>query len=188
MPIRLVLADDHILVRQGLRSLLERQGYQVVGEATDGLEAVEQVKALRPDVVIMDVSMPHLNGIDAARKISASMPATKAILLTQHEEDVYVSGALEAGVRGYVLKSQVAGDLLNAVQRVSSGQVYLSPGVSQAVVTAYRTRPGKSADPLTQRERQVLQLIAEGKSTKDVASILFISVSRVSPLAPDAKA
>jgi two-component system, NarL family, response regulator NreC len=177
MPIRLVLADDHILViRQGLRTLLEREGHQVIGEAADGLEAVKQVAALQPDVVIMDVSMPNLNGIDAIREISASVPATKAILLTQLDEDVYVSGALEAGVRGYVLKSQVAGDLLNAVQRVSSGQVYLSPGVSQAVVAAYRTRPQKSSDPLTLRERQVLQLIAEGKSTKDVASILFISV------------
>ncbi len=176
MPIRLVLADDHILVRQGLRSLLEREGHQVIGEAADGLEAVKQVAALKPDVVIMDISMPNLNGIDAAREILASAPATKAILLTQHDEDVYVTGALEAGVRGYVLKNQVAGDLLNAVQRVSSGQVYLSPGVSQAVVTAYRTRPQKSSDPLTLRERQVLQLIAEGKSTKDVASILFISV------------
>ncbi len=177
MPIRLVLADDHILVRQGLRSLLEREGHQVIGEAADGLEAVKQVAALKPDVVIMDISMPNLNGIDAAREILASAPATKAILLTQHDEDVYVTGALEAGVRGYVLKNQVAGDLLNAVQRVSSGQVYLSPGVSQAVVTAYRTRPQKSSDPLTLRERQVLQLIAEGKSTKDVASILFISVT-----------
>jgi len=176
MPIRLVLADDHILVRQGLRTLLEREGHQVIGEAADGLEAVEQVAALKPDVVIMDVSMPNLNGIDAAKQISASVPATKAILLTQHDEDVYVTGALEAGVRGYVLKSQVAGDLLNAVQRVSSGQVYLSPGVSHAVVAAYRERPQKSSDPLTLRERQVLQLIAEGKSTKDVASILFISV------------
>jgi two-component system response regulator NreC len=176
MPIRLVLADDHVLVRQGLRTLLEREGHQVIGEAADGLEAVKQVAALKPDVVIMDVSMPNLNGIDAAKEISVSVPATKAILLTQHDEDVYVTGALEAGVRGYVLKSQVAGDLLNAVQRVSSGQVYLSPGVSNAVATAYRERPQKSSDPLTLRERQVLQLIAEGKSTKDVASILFISV------------
>jgi DNA-binding NarL/FixJ family response regulator len=124
----------------------------------------------------MDISMPVLNGLDAAREISKSLPKTKTILLTQHEEDVYVSGALEAGVRGYVLKNQVASDLLHAVQRVSSGQVYLSPGVSQAVVSAYQARPGKSADPLTLRERQVLQLIAEGKSTKDIACILFISV------------
>ena len=191
MPIRIVLADDHALVRQGLRALLEREGFEVIGEAADGREAVQQVQALQPDVVILDISMPTLNGLDAAREISKSFPKTKAILLTQHEEDVYVSGALEAtqalrlsgkvgaleaGVRGYVLKNQVASDLLHAVQRVSAGQVYLSPGVSQAVVSAYQSRPGKSADPLTPRERQVLQLIAEGKSTKDIAAILFISV------------
>jgi two-component system response regulator NreC len=176
MRTRIVLADDHVLVRQGLRSLLEREGLLVVGEAADGREAVRQVQALRPDVVIMDITMPILNGLDAAREISKSFPKTKTILLTQHEEDVYVSGALEAGVRGYVLKNQVASDLLHAIHCVSSGQVYLSPGVSQAVVSAYKARPGKSPDPLTLRERQVLQLIAEGKSTKDIAAILFISV------------
>ena len=176
MPIRIVLADDHVLVRQGLKSLLEREGFQVVGEASDGQEALRQVESLQPDIAVMDISMPTLNGLNAAREVGRSSPKTKTILLTQHEEDVYVSGALEAGVRGYVLKNQVASDLLHAVQRVSSGQVYLSPGVSQAVVSAYQSRPGKSADPLTLRERQVLQLIAEGKSTKDVASLLGISV------------
>lgn len=175
MRIRIVLADDHVLVRQGLRSLLEREGLLVVGEAANGREAVQQVQALQPDVVVMDITMPILNGLDAAREISKSFPKTKTILLTQHEEDVYISGALEAGVRGYVLKNQVASDLLHAVHCVSSGQVYLSPGVSQAVVSAYEARPGKSADRLTLRERQVLQLIAEGKSTKDIAAILFIS-------------
>src|SRR5437899_11046037 len=144
MPIRIVLVDDHVLVRQGLRSLLEREGLLVIGEAADGREAVQQVEALRPDVVIMDITMPILNGLDAAREISKSLPKTKTILLTQHEEDVYVSGALEAGLRGYVLKNQVVSDLLHAVQRVSSGQVYLSPVVSQAVVSAYQSRPGKS--------------------------------------------
>ena len=177
MSTRIILADDHTLMRQSLRTILERQSdLQVVAEAEDGLVAVQRVQELVPDIVIMDITMPILNGLDAAREISKSLPKTKTILLTQHEEDVYVSGALEAGVRGYVLKNQVASDLLHAVQRVSSGQVYLSPGVSQAVVSAYQSRPGKSADPLTLRERQVLQLIAEGKSTKDIACILFISV------------
>src|SRR5260370_18578902 len=160
MPIRIVLADDHVLVRQGLRSLLEREGLLVIGEAADGREAVQRVQTLRPDIVIMDISMPTLNGLDAAREISKSFPKTKSILLTQHEEDVYVSGALEAGVQGYVLKSQVASDLLHAVERVASGQVYLSPGVSQDVVSAYRSQARKSTDPLSLRELHGLLLIA----------------------------
>ena len=176
-PARILIADDHEVMRLGIRNLLESvSNWTVSGEASTGREAVELALESPPDVIIMDITMPILNGLDAAREISKSLPKTKTILLTQHEEDVYVSGALEAGVRGYVLKNQVASDLLHAVQRVSSGQVYLSPGVSQAVVSAYQSRPGKSADPLTLRERQVLQLIAEGKSTKDIACILFISV------------
>ena len=120
--------------------------------------------------------MPTLNGIDAVREMSRSCPKTKTILLTQHEEDQYIREALEAGVRGYVLKSQAANDLVHAIQQVSRGQFYLSPGVSRAVVEAYRTKSQMPSDPLTVRERQVLQLIAEGRSTKDVASLLGISV------------
>jgi two-component system, NarL family, response regulator NreC len=176
MPIRVVLADDHVLVRQGLKSLLEREEFKVVAEASDGQEAVRQVESLHPDIAIMDISMPTLNGIDAARELGRSCPKTKTILLTQHEEDQYVSEALEAGVKGYVLKSQVASDLVQAIQQVSRGQVYLSPGVSRAVMEAYRSKSERPADPLSARERQVLQLIAEGKSTKDVASLLGISV------------
>jgi two-component system response regulator NreC len=176
MPIRVVLADDHVLVRQGLKSLLEREGVQVAGEASDGQEAVQQVLSIRPDIAILDISMPILNGVDAARNIGRLAPKTKVILLTQHGEDQYISGALEAGVRGYVLKNQVASDLVRAIQQVSHGQVYLSPGVSAALMDAYRSKSNKPADPLTPRERQVLQLIAEGKSTKDVASLLGISV------------
>jgi two-component system response regulator NreC len=176
MPIRVVLADDHVLVRQGLKSLLEREGLQVAGEASDGQEAVQQVLSIRPDIAILDISMPILNGVDAARSIGRLAPKTKVILLTQHGEDQYISGALEAGVRGYVLKNQVASDLVRAIQQVSHGQVYLSPGVSAALMDAYRSKSSKPADPLTPRERQVLQLIAEGKSTKDVASLLGISV------------
>jgi two-component system response regulator NreC len=176
MPIRIVLADDHVLVRQSLKSLLEREGFQVAGEASDGQEGVRLVEALQPDIAVMDISMPILNGLDAARELSRTSPKTKTILLTQHDEGQYISEALEAGVKGYVLKSQVANDLLLAIRQVSRGQVYLSPGVSRGVMEAYRSKSEKSKNPLTLRERQVLQLIAEGKSTKDVASLLGISV------------
>jgi two-component system response regulator NreC len=176
MPIRIVLADDHVLVRQGLKSLLEREGFQVVAEASDGQEALSHVESLQPDIVVMDISMPTLNGLNAAQKMSRSSPKTKTILLTQHDEGQYIREALEAGVKGYVLKSQVASDLLSAIRQVSRGQVYLSPGVSNAVMEAYHSKSEKSKNPLTLRERQVLQLIAEGKSTKDVASLLGISV------------
>jgi two-component system response regulator NreC len=175
MAIRVVLADDHVLVRQGLRSLLEREGFQIVTEASDGQEALRHVQSLKPDIVVMDITMPVLNGLEAARQMSLSSPQTKTILLTQHVEEQYLSEALEARVKGYVLKSQVASDLIQAMRQVSRGGVYLSPGVSSAVMEAYRTRSEKPKDPLTSRERQVLQLIAEGKSTRDVASLLGIS-------------
>ncbi len=176
MPIRVVLADDHVLVRQGLKSLLEREGFQVVAEASDGQEALLHVKSLQPDIAVMDISMPTLNGLNAAREVSRASPKTKTILLTQHDESQYIRDALEAGVKGYVLKSQVAGDLVLAIRQVSLGQVYLSPGVSSAIMEAYQSKAEKSKNPLTLREGQVLQLIAEGKSTKDVASLLGISV------------
>jgi DNA-binding NarL/FixJ family response regulator len=176
MPIRIVLADDHTLVRQGLKALLEREKFQVIAEASDGQEVVALAEAHHPDIAVIDISMPILNGIDAAREVGRSCPKTKTILLTQHEEDQYIREALEAGVKGYVLKNQAASDLVHAIQQVSRGQFYLSPGVSRAVMEAYRTRSDSPADPLTARERQVLQLIAEGKSTRDAASLLGISV------------
>jgi len=176
MPTRVVLADDHALVRQGIKSVLEREGLQVVAEASDGQEAIRQAKALSPDVVVMDIGMPTLNGMDAARELGRCCPKTKAILLTQHDEDQYVAEALSAGVKGYVLKSQVASDLIQAIQQVLRGQVYLSPGISAAVMAAVQNKGQRPVDPLTARERQVLQLIAEGKSTKDVASLLGVSV------------
>jgi two-component system response regulator NreC len=175
MPIRVLLADDHVLVRQGLKSLLEGQNFQVVGEASDGHEAVRLSEKVHPDVAVIDISMPTLNGLDAARELSHSYPKTKSILLTQYEEEQYVHEAFEAGVKGYVLKNQAANDLIQAIQRVSRGEFYLSPGISRAVVEAYRTKSDKPANPLTARERQLLQLIAEGKSTKDAASLLCIS-------------
>ena len=176
MPIRVVLADDHVLVRQGIKSLLEREGMQIIAEASDGQEAVQHAEKLSPDIAVMDIGMPLLNGMDAARALTRSCPKTKPILLTQHDEDQYVSEALDAGVKGYVLKSQVASDLVQAIRQVLRGDVYLSPGIAGAVMSAYRTRTDKPTDPLTGRERQVLQLIAEGKSTKDVASLLGVSV------------
>ncbi len=176
MLARILLVDDHTLVRQGLRSLLEREGFTIVGEASDGLEAVERTRALSPDIVVMDISMPSENGLNAAREIHKSFPDTKVILLTQHSEDMYIADALEAGVAGYVLKSQVSSDLLHAIRQVSNGHVYISPGISGAVLAAYKSRLDKKSDVLTLRERQVLQLIAEGKTTRDVASLLFISV------------
>ena len=176
MAIRVLLADDHVLVRQGLKSLLEREKFQVVAEASDGQEVIHLAETLHPDVAVIDISMPTLNGIDAARELARSCPKTKVILLTQHEEEQYIYEALQARVKGYVLKSQVASDLVHAMQQVSKGGIYLSPGVSQAVVEAYRSKSGKPSDPLSSRERQVLQLIAEGRSTKDVASLLGISV------------
>lgn len=176
MLARILLVDDHTLVRQGLRSLLEREGFTIVGEASDGLEAVERTRSLSPDIVVMDISMPSENGLNAAREIHKSFPDTKVILLTQHSEDMYIADALEAGVAGYVLKSQVSNDLLHAIRQVSNGHVYISPGISGAVLAAYKSRLDKKSDVLTLRERQVLQLIAEGKTTRDVASLLFISV------------
>jgi two-component system response regulator NreC len=173
---RILLVDDHVLVRQGLKSLLEREGFLVVGEASDGQEALYQAGLVRPDIVVMDISMPMINGLNAAREIQQAFPKTKTILLTQHDEKEYVSEALDAGVKGYVLKNQAGSDLVQAIKQVSRGQVYLSPGVAQAVVESYHAKAHKSGAQLTLRERQVLQLIAEGKSTKDVASVLGISV------------
>jgi len=176
MPTRIVLADDHVLVRQGLKSLLEREHFQVMAEASDGQDAVRLIEAHNPDIAILDISMPTLNGIDAARGLSRTAPKTKVILLTQHEEEQYIHEALEAGVKGYVLKNQVANDLIQAIRQVGRGEFYLSPGISRAVMEAYRNKSDRPADPLTVRERQVLQLIAEGKSTKDTALVLGISV------------
>src|ERR1700686_3714351 len=175
MPTRIILADDHAIVRQGIKSLLEREGMQVVAEAADGREAIRHAEALAPDVVVMDIGMPTLNGMEAARELARCCPKVRPILLTQHDEPQYVSAALRAGVKGYVLKSQITGDLVQAIQQVLRGQVYLSPGISGSVMAALHSKT-QSADPLTSRERQVLQLIAEGKSTKDVAALLGVSV------------
>lgn len=179
MTTRLLLADDHALVRQGLKDFLERQGFQVACEASNGQEAVDMAAKSQPDIAILDVSMPLLNGIDATRELKRSSPKVKIIILTKHDEDHYVTEALRVGVQGYVLKSQVANDLLHAIQEVRRGSVYLSPGISTAVIGAYLSKTSVPADPLSTRERQVLQLIGEGKSTREAAQQLGVSVKTV---------
>jgi two-component system, NarL family, response regulator NreC len=175
MPIRIVLADDHVLVRQSLRSLLEREGIQVLGEASDGQELLRVAASLRPDVAVVDIGMPLMNGVEAAGELHRSSPQTRTILLTKHDEDQYVTEALRAGIKGYVLKNQAANDLIHAIHQVCRGGFYLSPSISQTVVDAYLSKSVTPPDPLTSRERQVLQLISEGKSTRDVACLLGIS-------------
>jgi len=179
VPLRILLAEDHLMVRQGLRALLEREGFEVAGEAGDGHQAIRLAQDLRPDVAVLDLAMPLLNGIDAAREILKVSPSTKVILLTVHTEDQYVLEALRARVKGYVLKTQVAEDLVQAIREVLRGSTYLSPGISQAVVEAFLAKTDLPTDPLTLRERQVLQLIAERKSTKEIAGLLGVSVKTV---------
>ena len=174
-PIRILLADDHLIVRQGLRALLEGEGFEVMAEVGDGQEATKLARQRCPDVAVLDFSMPSLNGLDAAREILKTCPRARAILLTMHTEDHYVLEALRAGVKGYVVKTQAAADLVRAIHEVQRGMVYLSPGVSQTVVQAYLTKSDIPPDPLSPREREVLQLIAEGKTTKEVAGLLGIS-------------
>jgi DNA-binding NarL/FixJ family response regulator len=176
MRIRLLLAEDHVMFRQSLKAIIERENLEVVGEASDGYEAIRLARTLRPDVAVLDLAMPNLNGLDAAREIIQASPKTKTILLTMHTEDQYVIEALRAGVSGYVLKTQATSDLIQAVQEVHKGTVYLSPGVSRALVDAYLAKTDLPPDPLTPRERQVLQLVAEGKTTKEIAVVLGVSV------------
>lgn len=176
MSIRVLLADDHPVVRQGLKFLLDREGFAVVAEAVDGRDALQQAQGSHPEVAVLDLSMPGLNGLDAAREIMQTSPGTKTIVLTQHSEEQYVLEALRAGVHGYVLKSQGMSDMVQAIRDVYRGRLYLSPEVSGVVVGAYRNQGSAAREPLTPREKEVLQLVAEGKSTKEVAEMLNITV------------
>lgn len=176
MAIRILLADDHSIVRQGLKALLNKEGLDVVAEAADGQQAVKLVQEHKPEVAVLDLSMPLLNGLDAAREILKSSPRTKPMLLTMHTEDHYVLEALRVGVRGYVMKNHSGEDLVRAITQVARGEVYLSPGISEVVVQAYLNKTDYASDPLSGRERQVLQLVAEGNTTKKVASLLGLSV------------
>ena len=179
MPCRVLLADDHQIVRQGLRALLEKTGHTVVGEAADGREACELAKQLQPNIAVLDLAMPLLNGLDAIGEIRRVSPGTLAILLTMYTDRPYVLRALQAGAKGYVLKSQAADDLVRAIREVWGGAVYLSPGVAVGLVDAYLSKDEEPKEPLTARERQVLQLVAEGKTTKAIAGMLGITFKTV---------
>jgi DNA-binding NarL/FixJ family response regulator len=177
---RILLADDHAVVRQGFKMLLDAQpDMEIVGEASNGREAVESAETLRPDVVIMDVAMPELNGIEATRRLAASAPHTRVIALSMHKDSVYVREILRAGARGYLLKDSGAEDLVSAIRAVAKGESYLSPAVSNAVLDDYRKHVTNPIDLLTSREREVLQMLAEGKTNKEIAGVLNLSVYTV---------
>jgi DNA-binding NarL/FixJ family response regulator len=178
--IRILLADDHVLVRQGFKLILSEQSdMEIAGEAANGREAVEQAEKLQPDVVIMDVTMPELNGIEATRRITAAAPRTRVLALSMHKDAVYVREILRAGARGYLLKDSADADLIAAVRAVAKGEGYLSPAISDAVLTDYRRHVTDPLDLLTTREREVLQMIAEGKTNKEIATTLNLSVYTV---------
>jgi two-component system response regulator NreC len=176
MRVSVVLGDDHPLIRQGVRRMLEREEFDVLGEGSDGREVVCLAEQYRPDVIVLDLSMPTLNGIGAVRELARVSPLTKVIILTMHTEEHHILDALRAGVKGCVSKTQAPEHLLQAIREVCRGGVYLSPSVSGVVVQGYLARTEAPCDPLTDRERQVLQLIAEGKTTKEVAVILGVSI------------
>ncbi len=178
--IRILLADDHKLVRQGFRLiLLSQEDMDVVGETGNGREAVELAKTLKPDVVIMDVTMPELNGIEATRRICVISPHIRVLALSVHRDFVYVREIIRAGAEGYLLKESADTDLLAAVRAVAEGNSYLSPEVSGALLKDYRKNATNPLDLLTSREREILQLVAEGKTNKDIASSLNLSVYTV---------
>ena len=183
MTTTIVVADDHKIVREGLVKLLEsRDDFEVIGEASDGEEAVQMVMEKQPDVVLMDIWMPRLSGIDATRRIGKRGSSAKILVLSMHESRTYVEEVLRAGAAGYIVKNSASTDLLHAIDAVRSGASYLSPAITQQVVDAI-ARPGDSSPSgvsmLTDREREVLQLIAEGLSSKEIANMLGVSLKTV---------
>ncbi len=182
MTARVLIADDHEVVRRGIRSILENQaGWEICGEAVTGREAVEKALQLTPDVVVLDVGMPELNGLEAARQILKALPHTEILILTMHDSTQLVHEVLDAGARGYVLKSDAGRDLVTAVDALCRHKPFFAPSVSGVVLDGFRKNANgastfTTSDPLTPREREILQLLAEGKSNKEVATILGISV------------
>jgi len=179
--IRILLADDHTVMRSGLRVLLERQpDFQVVGEASDGHEAVELTGSLSPDVVVADIAMPRLNGLDATQQITAKYPAVAVVVLSMHSDEGYIVRALKAGARGYLLKDSAETDLISAIRAVHEGKAFFSPVISRMLADDFVRQiqyrgVSDSYELLTMREREVLQLLAEGKSNKETAAVLNLS-------------
>ena len=184
-PIRILLADDHTVMRNGLRLLLERQrNLTVVGEASDGRETVRLAETLSPNVVVMDIAMPNLNGIEASRQIVSANPQTAIVILSMHSDESYVIRALKAGARAYLLKDSAEGDLIAAIHAITDGKSFFSPAISRILVEDYmRQLEQKHVEDtyelLTAREREILQLLAEGKTNKEVAAMLNLSVYTV---------
>ena len=180
---RIVIAEDHTILREGLRSLLSSEPeLRVVGEAKDGREAIRRVEQLEPDLILMDLSMPRMNGVEAIREIKNRIPETKVLALTVHKAEEFVLEVLQAGADGYVLKDASSEELVMAIRSVLEGQRYLSPAVSQMVIEGYLAgrKTGESSwDTLTKREREILKLIAEGHKNKEIADYLCISVKTV---------
>ena len=183
--IRILLADDHNIMRRGLRLLLERQpGFEVVGEAADGRQAAERAEGTKPDVVVLDIAMPNMSGIEAAQRIRASLPQAAIVILSMHSDEGYVLRALKAGAKGYLLKDSAESDLIEAIRAVSEGKAFFSPEISKILVEDYvRDMKKRGAEDsyelLTSREREILHLLAEGKSNKDVATLLNLSLYTV---------
>ena len=178
--IRVLLADDHTILRKGIRMLIDAQAdMEVVGEAATGREAIETARSLKPDVIIMDVSMPELNGIEGTRQICDELTRTRVLALTMHKDSVYVREILRAGARGYLLKDTEDDDLLRAIRTIHRGEAFLSPAISDAVLTDYRRHVTNPVDLLTSREREILTLVAEGKTNKEIANALNLSVYTV---------
>jgi DNA-binding NarL/FixJ family response regulator len=184
-PFRILLADDHEVVRAGLRALLEEQsGWEVVAEAVDGRDAVEKASKLKPDVVVIDIAMPSLNGLEAVRQIVKAVPNTKVLVLTMYDSDPLIQQVLQAGARGYLLKSDAGRDLVSAIDALRRNKTFFTPKVSQMVLEGYLDKNPKEKEPeaeaeslrLTSRQREIVQLLAEGKSSKEVAAVLGLSV------------
>ena len=182
MSVRIVLADDHQIVRDGLRTLLEQEsGMEVVAEAEDGHTAVALAREQRPDVVVMDIAMPDLNGIEATRQIKADLPEARIIALSMHADKRFVAGMFQAGASGYLLKKGASRELVQAIRQVAAGQMYLSSEITSTLIEDYvghLSSPDSAAD-LTAREREVLQLLVEGKSAEQIATQLHVSVNTV---------